>query len=395
MKNITIQLIYRSYKPLHKIHQSLVEHPPAGVRYIVPKTQQRFSKLFPLYRKIRYYKLGRMVIAWFEKLFFANKPSGNVSHIDLYQYINMSDIQPPDSPYIVDIEHAGSMMSFSFDKERLRDVERFLTNKNCKAITCMSEAANRSLMRLLQDTYTEIAEKAHVIYPAQELAVRKKFPPDSVVSMIDEKDQRLKLLFVGNQAALKGLEETLEALKKLNDSHGDNAAVLYVISADADEIVNDYNLPNVELLAPKFSKPQMFGNFYLPADIFVLPTKQDTFGMAFLDALSAGTPVIATDQFAIPEIVTHGKDGYLVHIDDPMLERSVVPTKEDTESVTQRQLDESLAAGVYKALTDVLDGRIELSKYATQAKKKFSAQGRFSIEVRNKRLRALYDNILK
>jgi glycosyltransferase involved in cell wall biosynthesis len=111
--------------------------------------------------------------------------------------------------------------------------------------------------------------------------------------------------------------------------------------------------------------------------------------------LSAGTPVISTDQFAIPEIVTHGKDGYLAHIDDPMLGRSVVPTKEDTLSVTQRNLDDKLAVSVYDALADVLEGRTDLNKYAAQAKKKFSAQGRFSIQTRNQQLRALYDNILK
>ena len=48
------------------------------------------------------------------------------------------------------------------------------------------------------------------------------------------------------------------------------------------------------------------------ADYFVLPTFHDTFGYVALEALAGGTPVIATDTCALPEVVEHGRSGYLI-----------------------------------------------------------------------------------
>jgi glycosyltransferase involved in cell wall biosynthesis len=48
------------------------------------------------------------------------------------------------------------------------------------------------------------------------------------------------------------------------------------------------------------------------ADIGVLSTKTEGFGLAAVEAMAAGRPVIATNVDALPEIVTHGRDGLLV-----------------------------------------------------------------------------------
>ncbi len=51
--------------------------------------------------------------------------------------------------------------------------------------------------------------------------------------------------------------------------------------------------------------------------LFVLPSRYEGFGLAILEALAAGTPVVATAVGGIPEIVTHGKTGLLVPPGDP------------------------------------------------------------------------------
>ncbi|MDY6919953.1 MAG: glycosyltransferase family 4 protein [Pseudomonadota bacterium] len=52
------------------------------------------------------------------------------------------------------------------------------------------------------------------------------------------------------------------------------------------------------------------------ASIFITPTYQETFGFAILEAMAYGIPVIATDYFAIPEMIKHGENGYLINIRD-------------------------------------------------------------------------------
>jgi len=47
------------------------------------------------------------------------------------------------------------------------------------------------------------------------------------------------------------------------------------------------------------------------ADLFLLPSKNESFGLAALEALACGTPVIASDMGGLPEVVIHGETGFL------------------------------------------------------------------------------------
>jgi glycosyltransferase involved in cell wall biosynthesis len=69
-------------------------------------------------------------------------------------------------------------------------------------------------------------------------------------------------------------------------------------------VVHHPGLPNPDVLA-----------LIRTADFLVLPTLHDTFGFVSLEALAAGTPVIATDTCAQPEIVEHGRSGYLLALE--------------------------------------------------------------------------------
>jgi glycosyltransferase involved in cell wall biosynthesis len=52
------------------------------------------------------------------------------------------------------------------------------------------------------------------------------------------------------------------------------------------------------------------------ADLFVMPTRQEAFGMVYQEAAAAGLPVIATNINAIPEIVQDTVTGLLVRPGD-------------------------------------------------------------------------------
>jgi N-acetyl-alpha-D-glucosaminyl L-malate synthase BshA len=52
------------------------------------------------------------------------------------------------------------------------------------------------------------------------------------------------------------------------------------------------------------------------ADLFLLPSQLESFGLAALEAMACEVPVIATNVGGVPEVVEHGADGYLVEPGD-------------------------------------------------------------------------------
>jgi N-acetyl-alpha-D-glucosaminyl L-malate synthase BshA len=54
-----------------------------------------------------------------------------------------------------------------------------------------------------------------------------------------------------------------------------------------------------------------------PADVFVLASNQESFGLSALEAMSCGTPVVSTDSGGIVEVVEHGVTGLLSPLGDP------------------------------------------------------------------------------
>jgi N-acetyl-alpha-D-glucosaminyl L-malate synthase BshA len=52
------------------------------------------------------------------------------------------------------------------------------------------------------------------------------------------------------------------------------------------------------------------------ADLFLLPSALESFGLAALEAMACETPVIATNVGGLPEVVEHGVDGYLMEVGD-------------------------------------------------------------------------------
>lgn len=70
-----------------------------------------------------------------------------------------------------------------------------------------------------------------------------------------------------------------------------------------------------ENLTGYYDKKKIAG--FKEADIYLMPSRSDAFGISFLEAWSAGKPVIGARIGATPEVIREGVDGFLVEFDNP------------------------------------------------------------------------------
>jgi starch synthase len=72
---------------------------------------------------------------------------------------------------------------------------------------------------------------------------------------------------------------------------------------------------NVRFLG--FKEYPALAEIYQQADLFVLPTRRESFGLVLAEAMAAGLPIVSTRVGAVPEVVRDGETGVLIPPDDP------------------------------------------------------------------------------
>lgn len=109
----------------------------------------------------------------------------------------------------------------------------------------------------------------------------------------------------------KGLRQLLEALARLHDQ----SRVLGLLFGAGEPPPTNLQLPAM-LAVGYVDDPRRQAMVYSAADIFVIPSLQEGFGLTGLEALSCGTPVVGFDTGGIPDFVVHGETGLLARVGD-------------------------------------------------------------------------------
>lgn len=128
-------------------------------------------------------------------------------------------------------------------------------------------------------------------------------------------DGEVKLLFVGGLEQRKGFDLLVRALSMLDLSTKERIR-LYVAGSGPHERI--YKSLAATLKVDKYIR--FFGllrldqcyALYKSCDIFVAPSRREGFGLTVLEALGSGIPIIAANSGAIPEIIEHERNGFLV-----------------------------------------------------------------------------------
>ena len=177
-----------------------------------------------------------------------------------------------------------------------RDVNVLPNAVDTNAWTCPARTSNAG-----QLTIATVGRLAARKRPAALLRILRK-----VVSELP-RDVRLRAMLVGDGPQRAALHARL-------DRHGMHNYVTLVGQADASVIKG----------------------IYAAADLYVAPALLESFGIAALEARSAGMPVLARHGCGVAEFITHGVDGMLAQDDAEMSEHII-------RFATDRQLRTTLA----------------------------------------------------
>lgn len=131
--------------------------------------------------------------------------------------------------------------------------------------------------------------------------------------LIDTDSETKMVLFVGQFIHRKGIDLIIEAAKKTDPNIG-----YYLVGGKPTEDLLKrkalLNLKNVHFIG--FKTKVELAEYYRAADAFLLPTREDIWGLVINEAMAYGLPVITTDHcVAGLELVKNGENGYIIPID--------------------------------------------------------------------------------
>lgn len=129
---------------------------------------------------------------------------------------------------------------------------------------------------------------------------------------IAPKNKKLRVLFVGSMVQRKGLTYLFEAIAQL--PKGSTELVLCGRGFVDHNLLKEYSSSNT-IVQLNLDNSSLVAEMH-KADVFVLPSLSEGFGHVILEAMATGLPIIATDHTSAPDLITEGKEGWVIPIRD-------------------------------------------------------------------------------
>lgn len=227
-------------------------------------------------------------------------------------YASSNRFMKTDKPYFIYVENPTGLFHYRLNRRRFvfgkLKIRREISNHRLKGLVFMNNACAETFSAVC----CEIPQRLIVrqIYPL--VPLNQTVNKDYIVSKCKEPELKLLYTVQGKFFAVKGGLEILDSFDSLRDSSLNISLTIITKISDLPTpllqrlkstpgiILKDFNLSYGEMEKE-----------YMNSHILLSPTSMDSFPLTILEAMKSGLAIIASELYAIPEMIEHGKNGFL------------------------------------------------------------------------------------
>ena len=182
----------------------------------------------------------------------------------------------------------------------------------------------------LRFLYKADPNKMVVIPPGVDVGHFYPIPSDEAKTYIGIKPEDRMILFVGRIEPLKGVDTLLQAMACLQLKEAQRPVHLAIIGGDptASPEQMTVEMARLQKLCEVLGLDQsvvFLGKrdqdklpyYYSAAEVLVMPSHYESFGMVALEAMACGTPVIASEVGGLAYLVRDGETGFTIPAEEP------------------------------------------------------------------------------
>jgi len=179
-----------------------------------------------------------------------------------------------------------------------------------------SDAITAVSNNLKEETYKffQIDKDIEVIHNFVDVQRFSKKPIDAFKKVIAPNGERI-LLHASNFRKLKRVDDVIKIFARVNEVIP--SRLLLVGDGPerpvAEELVRQLDLCDEVRFV---GKQQDMEDIFAVADLFLLPSEYESFGLSALEAMAGGSPVICSNAGGLPEIVIPGENGFMSNVGD-------------------------------------------------------------------------------
>ena len=366
----------------HPAYDEILDYPPEGVEY-------REAALFKGAEGVRppiTHRAKRFALRIYRNF------TGNINAIPLrcdedLIYSSGGLMIKSNKPWVTDVEHVYSLVGYQHNNSNIDEIKsktvQHIKKSRCKILP-WSYASLNSIKSFFGKQFEEIEDKFEVVYPAMHIENEK----------IERRHgDTINFLYVSRNIWGKCGHEVLKAFDSISGKYDVSLVFLSNTSPEIrKKFENNLKIKFIEAPVPREKVLESYKN----ADVFVLPTLFDTFGFVYLEAMSYGLPIIASNPFAVPEIVEDGKNGMVVGIEYNLYNNNGLYKFSSFESLcnyAQKNIQMKLIIGLKEQMKYLIENDNERLNYGAYGRKLVES-GKFSIGYRNTRLKKVFNELV-